>query len=73
MEAKALSKLEVSDLFSFSKKSTVHMITRISGNHVEYKSYNDGKIRVYTELDRLVYTRKEYDNLYEVKHFKNNK
>jgi hypothetical protein len=66
---KSISILEIGDLFSFRKKSVVHMITRVSGNHIEYKSYNDGKIRVLHDVFKFVYTRKEFDRQYELKWF----
>lgn len=66
---KSLKICEVTDLFSFQRNSAVHMITRKGNVHIEYKSYNDGKIRV-CDIDKIVYPRPDFDRQYELKWFK---
>lgn len=66
---KKISELEIGDLFSFKRKSAVYMVTNNLHGHFEYKSFNDGKIRIQTS-DKTIFTRKEMDTLFEKKWFK---
>lgn len=66
---KNISELEIGNLFPFSKKGAVHMVTYTTNLHIEYKSYSDGKIRV-AYLDRYpIFVREEWDKIYEAKWF----
>lgn len=63
-----ISNLLIGDLFSFSEKGAVHMATRIN-NHLEYKSYSDGKIRIYYNTEKKVFLRPNWNNIFELKWF----
>lgn len=70
---KLIKELKIGELFSFSKKGAVHMVSNIKNSYIEYKSFSDGKIRIeYTNRKKEVYLRPEWDNLYEKKWFHNN-
>jgi hypothetical protein len=61
--------LSIGDLFSFRANGAVHMIVKVGCSHFEYKSYNDGKIRVCTDKSKQLFSRKEFDLLFERKWF----
>jgi hypothetical protein len=72
MNLKLIKELKIGELFSFSKKGAVHMVSSIKGSYIEYKSYSDGKIRIeYTKRENPVYPRPEWDSLFEHKWFLN--
>lgn len=65
-----LKSLKVGELFSFKPKGPVYMISQMRLGFIEFKSYSDGKIRITTELERVVYIRKDYDLRFDIKWFK---
>jgi hypothetical protein len=68
-----LKDVGVGGLFSFSKKGAVHMVSRIGLVHIEFKSYNDGKIRTAPiNRDMPVHRRPEMDKYFCAKWFKEN-
>lgn len=75
MTKQRLNELVVGQCFSFNPKGPVHMLTRFGTIHAEYKSYSDGKIRVYVDpkdpgMNREVYVRHEWVELYSTKWFR---
>lgn len=67
---KEVKDLKVGELFSFSKKGAVHMVSGVNLSYIQYKSYNDGKIRIqYKSRKQKVFMRPEYDNLFDKKWF----
>lgn len=70
---KKVSELEIGELFSFSKKGPVHMVSNKNNtSYIEYKSYSDGKIRIeYLNRVLSVFIREEHSKYFEAKWFKN--
>lgn len=68
---KKISELEITELFSFSKDGSVHMVSNIKTHYIEYKSYNDGKVRIeYLNREKPVFIRLDFEKRYELKWFK---
>jgi len=68
---KKIKDLEISELFSFSKEGAVHMVSNIKSHYIEYKSYNDGKIRIeYLDREKPIFTRLDFEKRYDFKWFK---
>lgn len=66
----SIKELEWGDVFSFSKKGAFHMVWKIGDAHIEYKSFQDGKIRVeYLKRQKEVFLRPERSRQFEVKWF----
>jgi hypothetical protein len=68
---KKIYELEITELFSFSRTGAVHMVSNIRNGYIEYKSYEDGKIRIaYLDREKPVFTRLDFEKRYELKWFK---
>jgi len=65
-----ISDLQIGDLFSFSKKGGVHMVSQVRNIFIEYKSYNDGKIRIcFLDREKEIFKRENWDKIFEAKWF----